>query len=159
MFFDQVFGQVSRKGGMRILAIFLFSFGLMASTSWKSTLHENLPAPLSSFRPHQTTLKEVQALMGKADLVEKNSYYWEKDGLKYALQLTFNQKKILTSLHYTFTKNKLSLDTIKDQIDLKRFSPYPTEGKSAGRYLISKEKDVELTIDPISKTVRSVKLK
>jgi|GEM_PF-2344471 len=143
---------------MKFLIILLIPLTLMAATPWRNSVQKLLPAPLQQFELNKTSLTDVESKLGKANLVEGNKYYWEKDGLKYALQLTFNQKKILTTLHFTFPKDAPSVDKVMDQIDLKKFGPHPPEGRSVGRFLITKEKDGELIIDPISKTIHTVKL-
>ena len=143
---------------MKLLILLLLPFTLFASTTWRNSAQRLLPDPLQKFELHKTSLSEVEKKLGTADLIEGNKYYWEKDGLKYALQLTFNQKKILKTLHYTFTKDAPSVDKVIEQIDLKKFGPHPAEGRSIGRFLITREKDGELIIDPVSKTIHTVKL-
>jgi hypothetical protein len=90
--------------------------------------------------------------LGKAHLVKGTKLYWERDGLKYALELTV-KSKILKSMHYTFTGTKPSLELLKGSINLKNFKPH-----QKGRFLKLEDKGSELIIDPISKTIYSVRL-
>lgn len=129
-----------------------------ADTSWKTQVRNLLPPPLSKLQPQKTTLTDIEKLLGKAHLVEGKDYYWERDGLKYALKLSVNDQKILTTLHYTFTGEKPSLEKLKAKPPISEMMPYPSRGKAAGRFLIYQEKNAELIIDPVSKTIHSVQL-
>lgn len=95
--------------------------------------------------------------MGKPALVEKENHYWVRGGLKYALKLSFDQNGILKAIDYTFTEKWPALEKL-GPIDSKKLLPYPTDGKSAGRFLLYKEKGSEVLIDPITKTIQGVKL-
>ena len=139
-----------------LIALFI-CLNVFATTSWQQEVKSLLPKPISEFRPGQTTLKEVEKNLGKAHHIQDSKYYWEKDGLKYALELTF-ESNILTSLHYTFTGKKPDLMILKKHINLKNFTPYPKEGKSIGRFLKLQEQGSELVIDPVSKTIYSMRL-
>ncbi len=138
------------------IALFI-CLNVFATTSWQQEVKSLLPKPISEFKPRQTTLKEVEKNLGKAQLVQGSKYYWEKDGLKYALELTF-ESNVLTSLHYTFTGKKPDLMILHKHINVKNFTPYPKEGKSTGRFLKLQEQGSELVIDPVSKTIYSVRL-
>lgn len=140
-----------------IFSLFV-ALNVLAETSWKTQVQNLLPPPLSQLQPQKTTLTEIEKLLGKAHLVEGKDYYWERDGLKYALKLSVNEKKILTTLHYTFTSEKPALDKLKTKIPVSKMRPYPTHGKAAGRFLLYKENNAELIIDPVSKTIHSVQL-
>ena len=139
------------------LIALLICLNVFASTSWQQVVQSVLPQPISEFRPGKTTLKEVEKNLGKAQHIQESKYYWEKDGLKYALELTF-ESNILTSLHYTFTGKKPDLMILHKHINLKNFTPYPKEGKSIGRFLKLQDQGSELIIDPVSKTIYSVRL-
>lgn len=144
---------------IKILLFTLFmATNVSAETSWKTQVLKLLPSPLSQLQPQKTTLTDIEKLLGKAHLVEGKDYYWEREGFKYALKLTVNDKKILTTLHYTFSGERPSLDQLKAKLPLSEMRPYPTHGKAAGRFLIYKEKNAELIIDPVSKTIHSVQL-
>ena len=140
-----------------VMALFI-STHVFADSAWKKQVQALLPSPLEKLQPQKTTLKEIETLLGKAHLVEGKEYYWERDGLKYALRISVNDKQILTSLHYTFTGEKPALEKVKALPPLGKFTPYPTSGKSAGRFLLYKEKNAELMIDPLSKTLHTVQL-
>ena len=139
-----------------LIALFI-CLNVFATTSWQQEVKSLLPKPISEFKPRQTTLKEVEKNLGKAQHIQGSKYYWEKDGLKYALELTF-ESNVLTSLHYTFTGKKPDLMILQKHINLKNFTPYPKEGKSIGRFLKLQEQGSELIIDPVSKTIYSVRL-
>ena len=138
------------------IALFI-CLNVFATTSWQQEVKSLLPKPISEFKPRQTTLKEVEKNLGKAQHIQDSKYYWEKDGLKYALELTF-ESNVLTSLHYTFTGKKPDLMILHKHINVKNFTPYPKEGKSFGRFLKLQEQGSELIIDPVSKTIYSVRL-
>ncbi len=140
------------------LAMLLLLLSLnSADTSWQEEVKSLLPPPLSAFTAGVTTLATVEKALGKAQLVNGSKHYWERDGLKYALEMTFKSKK-LSSLHYTFTGNRPSFINVIKKIDLKDFGPHPSSGRSAGRFLKYKEKSSELILDPLSKTIYSVRL-
>lgn len=134
------------------------AINVFADTSWKIQVQKLLPSPLSQLQPQKTTLADIEKLLGKAHLVEGKDYYWERDGLKYALKLSVNEKKVLTTFNYTFTGAKPSLDKLKTLPPISEMRPYPSHGKAAGRFLIYKENNAELIIDPVSKTIQSVQL-
>ena len=143
---------------LRLAMLLLFlSLNSLAATSWQEEAKSLLPPPLSAFTSGVTTLATVEKALGKAQLVNGSKHYWERDGLKYALEITFKSKR-LTSLHFTFTGNRPSFEKILKKVDLKKFGPHPTDGKSAGRYLKFNEKNSEIILDPLSKTVYSVRL-
>ncbi len=139
-----------------LIALFI-CLNVFANSSWQQEVKTFLPKPISEFKTRQTTLTEVEKNLGKAQHIQGTRYYWEKDGLKYALELTF-ESNVLTSLHYTFTGKKPDLILLQKHINLKNFTPFPTEGKSIGRFLKLEEKGSELIIDPVSKTIYSVRL-
>lgn len=116
-----------------------------------------LPAPLKEFTPGKTKLYEIEKKLGKAKLIKGSKYYWEFEGLKYALELTI-ESKTLKSMHFTFVDQKPDLKILGDNIPLPKFTPYPREGKSLGRFLKLEENGSELIIDPVSKTIYSVRL-
>lgn len=137
----------------KILALLLLTFNLYAASSWSDKAHDLLPPPLKSFTLRKTSLSEVEKVLGKASLNEGQKYYWEREGFKYALELSFNNKFILETIHYTFTGEKPSLDKI-GKIDVKKLTP---KDKSGGKFFMLKEKDSEVTIDPVSRTIQTVK--
>jgi hypothetical protein len=141
---------------LAMLVLFL-SFNTLAETSWQEEVKSLLPPPLSTFTAGVTTLDTVQKSLGKAQLVNGSKYYWERGGLKYALEISFKSKK-LSSIHFTFTGNRPSFENVIKKVNLKNFAPHPSKGKSAGRFLKYKEKNSELTLDPLSKTIYSVRL-
>ena len=129
---------------------------LLVSPVWSSVV-ELLPTPLNNLKINVTNKSEVEQRLGKPDLVEGSYHYWEREGLKYALRLSYDKKAVLNSIHFTFTTNKPSID----KLDLKqtdKLVPYPAKGKSAGRFFLHKEKNAEVIIDPISKTIHTVKI-
>lgn len=139
------------------LIYLFFSFSAFATSTWQEKTKLVLPSPLQEFIPGKTKLKDIEKKIGKAKLIKGTKYYWEFDELKYALELTI-QSKTLKSIHFTFVKNKPSLDLIKDSIQIQKFTPHPKVGKSTGRLLKLEENGSELIIDPVSKTIYSVRL-
>lgn len=138
-----------------ILSIFISS-SVFAGVALKEKAHDLLPSPLKEFKTHKTTLSEVEKKLGKAHLIEGNDYYWEKDGLKYALKLSFDNKYLLDTIHYTFVTEKPQLEKL-GAIDTKKLEPYVSSGKTS-KYMVLKENKSEVVIDPLDKTVYSVKV-
>lgn len=138
------------------LLIFIGTFAY-AGTSLRDKTQDLLPSPLNGFETHKTTLSEVEKKLGKAHLVEGSDYYWEKDGLKYALKLSFNNKFQLDVIHYTFASEKPKLEKL-GQIDTKKLEPYVSSGKTTS-YMVLKENNSEVVIDPLNKNIYSVKMK
>lgn len=130
---------------MKSICFLVFiSFSVLASSLEKVTSH--LPQDVRKLVLHKTTPLEAQKILGKADLVEGKKYYWERNGFKYVLELTFDEKTKLSSLHYTFTDQRPTIE-----IDKKKLTP-------AGKYFRLKENNLEITLDPVSETIHSVKL-
>jgi hypothetical protein len=127
-----------------------------AGNALKDKAHDLLPAPLNTFETHKTTLSEVEKKLGKPDLSEGSDSYWEKDGLKYALKLSFDNKFRLNSIHYTFVSEKPKLEKL-GAIDTKKLEPYISSGKVT-KYMLLKENNSEVVIDPLNKNIYSVKI-
>jgi hypothetical protein len=143
---------------MKLIPIFLcLVLGMELAFAQPAKIKVLLPSPLNSFELHKTKLTEVEKSLGTAALIEKENHYWVRGGLKYALKLSFDQKGILKSIDYTFTEKWPALEKL-GAIDTKKLLPYPQEGKSAGRFLLYKEKGSEVLIDPVTKTIQGVKL-
>lgn len=142
---------------LKLFLISLISLNLYASDSWEKDVNKLLPMPLSAFPASTVTLKEVEAKLGKADLVEGAKYYWIKDGLKYAIELTFTEKKVLSALNYTFTKSPPSIESIKE-FKFSDLKPFVNQGKVSNRYFALEGKRTRLVIDPVSKTLYSVRV-
>lgn len=136
--------------------LILTSSSAFAASVLKDKVHDLLPSPLKEFTTHKTPLSEVEKKLGKAHLIEGNDYFWEKDGLKYALKLSFDNKFVLDSIHYTFVTNKPKLETL-GTLDTKKLEPYTSGGKSS-KYLILRENKSEVVIDPLEKSIYSVKV-
>jgi hypothetical protein len=143
---------------MKLISIFLYvALCIELAFSQPAKIKVLLPSPLNSFELHKTKLSEVEKKLGPAALKENENHYWVRGGLKYALKLSFDQNGVLQSLDYTFTEKRPSLESL-GKIDTKKILPYPLDGKSAGRFLLYKEKGSEVLIDPGTHTVQSVKL-
>lgn len=147
----------SDKKTMKLLFfLILMSSSAFAGLALKDKVHDLLPSPLKEFKTHKTTLSEVEKKLGKAHLIEGSDYYWEKDGLKYALKLSFDNKFLLDSIHYTFVTGKPKLEKL-GTLDTKNLEPYVSGGKSS-KYMVLKENKSEVVIDPLDKTIYSVKV-
>lgn len=130
---------------MKSLCFLVFiSFSLLASSFEKVT--SLLPEEMKKLSLHKSSPKDAEKILGKADLVEGKKYYWKRNGFKYAIELSFDGKEKLSSLHYTFTGNKPVFD-----VDVKKLVP-------AGKYFRFKEDNFELMVDPLTNKVYSVKL-
>lgn len=133
------------------LLLFLLTFSAIAG------IQELLPLPLKKFELHKTTLKEVEKQLGKAQLNEGSDHYWEKDGLKYAIKLSFDKESKLNAIHFTFTKDKPPISALNIK-DTKSLKPMPSSGRS-GRFFIHQEKNNQAVIDPLNKSIYSVEIK
>jgi hypothetical protein len=143
---------------MKFLSFLLcFALGIPLCFSQPLKIKPLLPSPLNSFELNKTKLSEVEKALGPAALKEKENHYWVRGGLKYALKLSFDQNNVLKSLDFTFTEKWPPLEKL-GPIDTKKLLPYPSDGKSAGRYLLFKEKGSEVLIDPATNTIQGVKL-
>jgi len=72
--------------------------------------------------------------------------------VKYAVVLTFKKEK-LSSIHYTFTEEKPSLESVYKDINQSKLEPYNT------RYLIHRSPSSDVVIDPDSKKIYSVRIR
>lgn len=130
--------------------LLLLIFGQLSFAADIKKVHDLLPAPVNQLKLHVTTLKEAEKLFGKADLVEGKNLYWEQNGLKYGLQLKFNEENLLKEIRFIFTKNQPPLEKLgeldKNKIIMKE------------RFFQLKEEKFEVEIDPTTRTVRGVRL-
>ena len=132
--------------------IFFFLITNASAQSWQKKVSTLLPKSLRELQIGKSTISDVEKKIGKANLVEGVHHYWEVDGFKYAVTLTF-KKRNLDSIHYIFTKERPSWDLVKDQLrDPRALVPFNT------RYQLLKDGTSELVIDPATKTIYSVKL-
>ncbi len=139
---------------MKFFFLFLLvSYALAAETLPQGRLQTLLPAPLNEFKINSTTISQIEGRLGKAHLVEGQDYYWEQNKLKYAIKITLDQNKTLTSIHYTFTKKRPSIKEL-GEIDSKKFTPSPTQKN----YYQFNEKSGEVILEPLTKTIYSVKI-
>jgi hypothetical protein len=139
---------------MRVLSFFLFLLTTLSvqASGLEAKLRAALPAPLDKAQLGKTTIGDLEAKMGKPDLIEGSKRYWIKNGLKYAVVLSFKKDK-LSSIHYTFTEGKPSLESIYSDLKQSALEPYNT------RYLIHRSPSAEVVIDPTSKKIYSVRIK
>lgn len=121
----------------------LISFSLMASSLERVTSH--LPQEIRKLSLRKTSPKDAEKILGKANHIVGKKYYWERSGLKYALELTFDDQQKLSTLHYTFTGKRPHIE-----VDTQKLVP-------AGKYFRVKENNYELMVDPLAKTLYSVK--
>lgn len=77
--------------------------------AWKKELEAHLPESVQSLKPGQTTKSKATELLGKPDLSKNGKDYWEMEGFKYALELTYQDGKI-RSIHYNFKQGPLLKD-------------------------------------------------
>jgi hypothetical protein len=141
----------------RIFLALLISLNCLAiTTSLKSKIHQSLPIPLQFIEMGKTQMNDVEKKLGKAALIEINKHYYDLDGFKYSLEITYKNKRV-TQVYFTFTKNRPSFENFN--IDKKDLSSYPTSGGAAGRFLKYQEIDGEIIIDPIEKNIYAVRIK
>jgi hypothetical protein len=134
-----------------ILPTLLIIFGINAFAVNMKTVQDLLPPTLKTIRVHQSTIQEVTKKLGSPDYHEGKKLYWIKNGLKYAIQMEFNDKDQLKSMSYIFTNNPppLSALGIFDQRKL-----------SLGeRFLELKEKNFDIQLDPTTRTISRIKLR
>jgi hypothetical protein len=134
-----------------ILLCFLFISSLAQADIWETKAHAILPAPLRELIIGKSTIEAAKKNLGKPGLVEDQKYFWEENNFKYAVVLTFN-KKVLQSIHYTFTKHAPKIDVLEIDSNDKNFESYNS------KYLRLKKNSREIVIDPIKRTIYSVKI-
>ncbi len=131
---------------------------LLAESSLYTNAISVLPSSIAQIHFKKFKQLDVEKLIGKATLVEKNKHYYEMDGFKYSLEITYN-RDVVSELSYTFVRNKPVLINLKFKIDTSKLVPYPNAGPAAGRYFLLSDSGVEMIIDPLSKTIYSIRLK
>ena len=73
-----------------------------------------LPKPMQELIVGKTTPANARKLLGKANLVEGQNYYWAWDGLEYSLELHFSSDQtVLQSFDFFFVKNKPKIADFK----------------------------------------------
>lgn len=138
---------------MRYLYLFtLFSYITLAEIPVEGKFQSLLPEPLNQYKIKSTTLSQIEEQLGKAHLVEGSDYYWEREKLKYALKLSFDNK-LLTTIHYTFPSNRPKLLKL-EELDLNKLRPSLVQKN----YSVLREKNSEVTIEPVTKTIYSIKI-
>lgn len=138
------------------LLIFL-SFSSFAESNLATEARKLLPQDLQELTLNKMTSLEVQKKLGKPQLIEGNKQYWEIDGFKYGLELTFDKSKKLETIHYSFV-GKRPLITRLSKFDTEKLLPVTQGGKVSSSLMKLKEKDCEVVIDVSSKTIYSVRL-
>jgi hypothetical protein len=139
------------------IIISIFASSTVFAGTFSASVISTLPAKVQKLKLHQTTVKDAETLLGKADLTEDSNYYWELGGIKYSLSLTF-KKDVLASyqFHYFETRPQLSAFKIPEK-DLKViYQPARPSEKAARLY----EKDgVTLEFSPRSDELQSAEFK
>ncbi|MGZ3789300.1 MAG: hypothetical protein ACXVLQ_12300, partial [Bacteriovorax sp.] len=143
------------KKTMHFFLFFLITFMsipsvLCANENWTNYVTALLPSPIQKIKLKKSHLKDVEKLIGKAALVEKNKHYYEHNGFKYALVITY-ELDIVSQLSFTFSPEQPSLGEMT--FPSKSLAPYPLSEK----YLRYSDKSGELVINPVDKTLFSVK--
>lgn len=140
---------------MKFCAILLgLSLTFSAWATWVEEARKLLPGELQQFKSGVTTLKDVEARLGKAALVKGAKRYWVYQGFEYALELEFKADK-LAGIHFTFPQQGPELGKIAKEIKLTSFHPAKEAPK---KFLRFEDKSGALTIDMASQTVHSVRL-
>ncbi len=121
--------------------------------SWQEKLKGLLPEKLQFIQLQKTTLKEVEAEIGKPALVRDNKYYWVYQGFEYALELKVKDK-VIQSLHFTFPKQGPSVDELK--LDAKN---YKTSTLSGSRYMDYHDLGGSISIDLSTQSISVIRLK
>ncbi len=130
---------------MKTLLFFTLFITLQVHAKWTDKVKPYLPQKLQNLELGKTDRENARKALGKPDLVRGDKEYWVLDGFKYAVELTYVKNK-LTSLHYTFPKNKLNIDAVKSEIDPKLLKSSVTAPHTHLLYQDSAGKlEVELT--------------
>ena len=149
---------IKRLRFIAIVLSFLFIISALAEVALSHKLIPLLPEKIARVQINKSSKLDVEKIMGKPDLIENNKYYYEVDGLKYGLELSFEQDK-LRELHFTFVKNKPAIEKLKFKFDTAELVPFPRSGASSGRYFLLSKPDAEMVIDPISHTIYSIRIR
>jgi hypothetical protein len=129
-----------------LVSILAINSALAFASDWLSSLKPHLPEKIQKFEPGKTSKADVLRIMGEADLVEKNKYYWKEGEFKYPIELSFDDDK-LVKLHYSFQKGP-ALSSIKINPDA--FKPH---NHTLMKY---EDKKGQVFLDVRSKTIESV---
>lgn len=140
----------------KALLLILFSLSTLAAPECSREVKHLLPQDLQHFEIKKTPLQEVQKKLGKPQLVEGNKYYWETNGFKYSLELIFDKKQILQSLHYTFTGTYPALEKL-GAFDTKDLRPVVQKGGVSSTLMKLKSSNCEVTLNISNKTIDSVR--
>ena len=111
-----------------------------------------LPASIAKIKIKTTTAAEVEKLLGKPALIEKNKHYYEQNGFKYSLEIIYDNN-LVREFSYTFASPKPVFDRTKIAIDMDALS------SSSGRYFKYSDEAGDLVIDPVRKSLYSVRIK
>ena len=128
------------------------------SSGWKIPVLRLLPAPLEQLKIKVTTKAEVEKILGKPALIEGSKYYYAQGGFKYSLEITF-EKTVVKEFHYTFLTPRPPVNPTELNISVDKLTPFPGSGGAAGKYQKYSDADGELVLDPVGKTLYSVRIK
>jgi hypothetical protein len=115
-----------------------------------------IPEPYNKIKLKKTHIKEVEQIIGKADLVEKNKHYYIVNNFKYALEIVY-KKDVVSELSYTFTKQRPSVTGMA--FPLIPSGRFPASKEKTERYFKYTDQSGELKVDPVHNTVNSMRLK
>ncbi|MGZ3790272.1 MAG: hypothetical protein ACXVLQ_17195 [Bacteriovorax sp.] len=138
------------------LFISLLPLSALAAVKWDESVTPLLPSPFQKIKINKSTMADVEKLIGKAALVEKNKHYYERDGLKYAVEIIY-EKRIVKELSFTFTKVHPSF--VKLGLNLNEMTPYPVRENSSGHLFKYSDNRGDIIVDPLDKAIYSLRFK
>lgn len=143
-----------------LLAFIVLSQSLYAEKAegWKIPVSRLLPSPLEQIKVKSSTKTDIEKILGKPALIEGQKYYYAQGGFKYSLEITFN-KSVVKEFHYTFLTPRPPVNPADLKIEVSKLTPFPATGGAAGKYQKYSDADGELVLDPVSKTLYSVRIK
>lgn len=137
---------------IQTLMLFLF-IPLLAHAGWSEKAKTYLPKTVQSIIVQKTDRDTARKMLGKPDLVKGEKEYWAIDGFKYALELSFSNKKV-SSVHYNFSPARFSVEELKGSIDPKLLKASPSSPHTT---LVYEDKEGKMEVDLSTGKVESVR--
>lgn len=116
----------------------------------KNILKSSMPKNLASVFFSAMALKDIEATLGKATLVEKDNHFYDLEKFKYSLSINYNQNKIKT-IKYKFTKNKIKYSDLQDYINEKTTIIEHKGKHDEGRFFSRNINNIKITFKNNSK--------
>jgi hypothetical protein len=138
---------------MKTILSLLFLVMSFSAFAGEAEIRSLLPKRLQGLEIGKTTITQAVDVLGMPDLVKGPKQYWAEDGFKYAIELTFEKRK-LVSLHYSFPKRP-DASVLKDEFKEEDFKPVAGDD----RLRKATRDHSEVVVNTAQKKVESVRIK